>query len=58
MRKTNFPTKSLAMLKKLKRGPFSFARYCVLRGKQEKPFGSVPWANKYNSKCCRTILVI
>ena len=24
--------------KKLKGGPFSLARYCMLRGKQEKPF--------------------
>ena len=30
--------KSLTMSKKLKGGPFSLARYCMLRGKLGKPF--------------------
>ena len=34
----NFFQKSLAMPKKLKGGSFSLARYCMLRGKKEKPF--------------------
>ena len=29
-----FPEKSLTMPKKLKGGPFSLARYCMLRGKK------------------------
>ena len=32
----------------------SLARYCVLRGKKEKLFGSISQANKYNLKFCRT----
>ena len=30
--------KSRTMPKKTERGPFSLARYCMLRGKKEKPF--------------------
>ena len=40
---------------KTERGPFSVARYCMLRGKQEKNLlGSVSWANGYNLKFRRT----
>ena len=42
------------MPKKLKGGPFSLARYCMLRGKKETRFGSVARANGYNLKSRRT----
>ena len=49
---------SLTMPKNSKEGPFILARNCVLRGKKRKSlFGSLPWANRYNLKFCRTILV-
>ena len=32
------------MAKKTERGPFSLARYCILRGKRGT-FGSVHWSN-------------
>ena len=51
----NFFEKSQNSEKKLKGGPFSLARYCMLRGKKRKIlFGSVPWANRYNLRFCRT----
>ena len=37
--------------KKLKGGPFGLVRHCMLCGKL---FGSVPWANRWNLKFCRT----
>ena len=47
-------------MQKTERGPFSFARYCVLRGKKEKPF----WFSSLGQmvqidtiKFCRTFLV-
>ena len=48
--KSCFPVKkSLAVTKRTKRGlPFCLSRYCMLRGKKENLFGSVPWANRYN----------
>ena len=33
-----FSRTKVSMPKKLKGGPFSLARYCMLRGKKEKPF--------------------
>ena len=51
----NFFLKKVAQCRKnLKGGPFGLVRYCMLRG---KPFGSVPWANRYilgSSEFCRT----
>ena len=49
-----FFEKGLAMPKKIERVLFSLTRYCLIRGKKEKKFGSVPWANRYNLKFCRT----
>ena len=44
-----FLKKRLTMPKKTEGGPFSLARYCMLRGKKGNTFfGSVPWANGYS----------
>ena len=42
------------MPKKLRGGYFSLARCCMIPGKKENLFGSVPWANRCNLKSCRT----
>ena len=47
--------------KKLEGRSFSFARYCIIRGRRKNFFGSVPWSNRFKIKFCstfgRTILV-
>ena len=45
------PKKSLRMPKKTERGPCSLARYCMIRGKKEKPF---LFSSLDNIKFCRT----
>ena len=49
-----FRKKSRNVEKKLKGGPFSLVRYCMIRGKKENLFGSVTWTNRYNLGFCRT----
>ena len=46
-----FPKKSRNAEKNWKGGPFGLVRHCMLCGIL---FGSVPWANRWNLKFCRT----